>query len=103
MNVHCSKTWAELKHQTNNLLKCAGLPALSDADALLLYIVIITLYDEGIRPTYSEIHHKLRGKYRYDNVREYKAKWPQRIIVAGNCCQILQSIMLLRKHGIRCL
>eukprot|EP01055_Gregarina_sp_Pseudo9_P000375 Gregarina_sp_Pseudo_9__374@NODE_1242_length_1746_cov_176_554774_g1168_i0_p1_GENE_NODE_1242_length_1746_cov_176_554774_g1168_i0NODE_1242_length_1746_cov_176_554774_g1168_i0_p1_ORF_typecomplete_len527_score57_32OHA/PF14418_6/3_9e16OSTHTH/PF12872_7/0_0012_NODE_1242_length_1746_cov_176_554774_g1168_i0621642 len=52
-------------------LDCSQLQALSvaplhESDNLLLYLVILALYKEGVRPTYSEVHYKLK---------EYQSPW----------------------------
>eukprot|EP01053_Blabericola_migrator_P000105 Blabericola_migrator_1__104@NODE_1026_length_5664_cov_316_922458_g706_i0_p1_GENE_NODE_1026_length_5664_cov_316_922458_g706_i0NODE_1026_length_5664_cov_316_922458_g706_i0_p1_ORF_typecomplete_len651_score65_53OHA/PF14418_6/3_3e16OSTHTH/PF12872_7/0_00022_NODE_1026_length_5664_cov_316_922458_g706_i016093561 len=50
----------------NSLLQTLGIPPLHESDNLLLYLVILALYKEGVRPTYSEVHYKLK---------EYQSPW----------------------------
>lgn len=50
----------------SSLLQTLGVAPLHESDNLLLYLVILALYKEGVRPTYSEVHYKLK---------EYHSPW----------------------------
>lgn len=62
----------------NQRLQTAGIPTISDEDATLLYVVLLALYEEGVRPTLSEVHHKLKGMYELfgeSSVSEHHCSW----------------------------
>eukprot|EP01056_Protomagalhaensia_sp_Gyna25_P002665 Protomagalhaensia_sp_Gyna_25__2664@NODE_251_length_4179_cov_46_583333_g193_i0_p2_GENE_NODE_251_length_4179_cov_46_583333_g193_i0NODE_251_length_4179_cov_46_583333_g193_i0_p2_ORF_typecomplete_len405_score39_72OHA/PF14418_6/3_4e15OHA/PF14418_6/8e02OSTHTH/PF12872_7/0_0002_NODE_251_length_4179_cov_46_583333_g193_i020753289 len=50
----------------DSVTRALGIPPLHESDTLLLYLVILALYKEGVRPTYSEVHYKLK---------EYQSPW----------------------------
>lgn len=63
-------TWIEIEHKTNRRLQTLGVAKLNEEDAFLLYLCIIRLYEEGVKPTFAEIHFKLKEAHASDDLLE---------------------------------